>query len=224
MVQQMLREETLFDLSKGPLIRTALLRLSQDQHLLMIAMPRIMCDDRSNGLLLRELTALYAAYAGLTAVATGWTSLYGSAESGMIAAAYQPPLDANSLARLSVVLGNAVPGLAITLRDRHHLQEVPAGIPGEICVAGAGLAQAYLADAATSDARFVTSTAGVRLFRTGELGRYQPDSGIEYLGSAEQYLKHRGHIFCSATSKRRWGVIRRSRIWRSCLRSYAYPI
>ncbi len=51
-----------FDLARGPLIRVALAAFSSDDHLLMITMPHIICDGWSNGVLVRELTALYEAY------------------------------------------------------------------------------------------------------------------------------------------------------------------
>jgi non-ribosomal peptide synthetase component F/thioesterase domain-containing protein len=141
----------------------------------------------------RPAAAAVIEFAGLTGGAMGWASVYGTPESGAIVAAHQPLLDAGSLARLSVALGGAAPGFAIALRDRRW-QEVPGGIPGEICVAGAGLAQGYLDDPTATAERFVTSTAG-RFFRTGALGRYRPDGGIEYLGDPGQNLKQRGFVF-----------------------------
>jgi non-ribosomal peptide synthetase component F/thioesterase domain-containing protein len=141
----------------------------------------------------RPAAAAAIAFAGLTGGAMGWASVYGTPESGAIVAAYQPLLDAGSLARLSVALGGAAPGSAIALRDRRG-REVPSGIPGEIWVAGAGLAQGYLDDPTATAERFVTSRAG-RFFRTGALGRYRPDGGIEYLGDPVEYLKQRGFIF-----------------------------
>ncbi|HXR26100.1 MAG TPA: alpha/beta fold hydrolase, partial [Candidatus Binataceae bacterium] len=142
----------------------------------------------------RPAAAAVIAFAGLTGGAMGWASVYGTPESGAIVAAHQPLLDAGSLARLSIALGGAAPGFAITLRDRRW-QEVPGGIPGEICVAGTGLAQGYLDDFTTTAERFVTSSAGARFFRTGALGRYRSDGSIEYLGDPGQYLKQRGFIF-----------------------------
>jgi hypothetical protein len=51
-----------FDLSRGPLLRLSLLRLSADDHLLCINMHHIICDGWSFGVLFRELSVLYSGY------------------------------------------------------------------------------------------------------------------------------------------------------------------
>jgi amino acid adenylation domain-containing protein len=51
-----------FDLSRGPLLRAALLRLGGEDHLLLFTMHHIISDGWSMGVLVRELTALYEAY------------------------------------------------------------------------------------------------------------------------------------------------------------------
>ncbi len=52
-----------FDLSHGPLMRIALLRLSSAEHILLLTLHHIISDGWSMGIFLRELTILYAAYA-----------------------------------------------------------------------------------------------------------------------------------------------------------------
>jgi hypothetical protein len=52
-----------FDLSRGPLIRVRLLRLSSEDHVLLFTLHHIVCDGWSVGVLVREVSALYAAYA-----------------------------------------------------------------------------------------------------------------------------------------------------------------
>jgi amino acid adenylation domain-containing protein len=58
------REESqhLFDLSEGPLLRASLLRLAQDEHILLLTMHHIVSDGWSIGVFIRELTALYKAF------------------------------------------------------------------------------------------------------------------------------------------------------------------
>ncbi|HEV3050635.1 MAG TPA: amino acid adenylation domain-containing protein, partial [Longimicrobium sp.] len=53
-----------FDLSAGPLFRAALLRLSAEEHVLLLSMHHIVSDGWSMGVLFRELSALYDAYRG----------------------------------------------------------------------------------------------------------------------------------------------------------------
>jgi amino acid adenylation domain-containing protein len=52
-----------FDLHAGPLFRTRLLRLSEDDHVLVLAMHHVVTDGWSMGVLFRELTTLYEAFA-----------------------------------------------------------------------------------------------------------------------------------------------------------------
>ena len=51
-----------FDLAEGPLFRAALLRLGEDDHVLLLGMHHIVTDGWSTGVLFGELAALYAAY------------------------------------------------------------------------------------------------------------------------------------------------------------------
>ena len=53
----------LFDLERGPLLRMRLLRLAPDEHWLVITMHHIVCDGWTSGVLRRELSALYTAFA-----------------------------------------------------------------------------------------------------------------------------------------------------------------
>ncbi|PTL74976.1 non-ribosomal peptide synthetase, partial [Vitiosangium sp. GDMCC 1.1324] len=59
------RQEALrpFDLANGPLLRTSLLRLASDDHVLIVAMHHIVSDGWSMGVLVREVATLYAAFA-----------------------------------------------------------------------------------------------------------------------------------------------------------------
>ena len=51
-----------FDLSHGPLFRALLIRLSQTDHVLILTMHHIVSDGWSMGVLIRELSAIYAAF------------------------------------------------------------------------------------------------------------------------------------------------------------------
>jgi amino acid adenylation domain-containing protein/non-ribosomal peptide synthase protein (TIGR01720 family) len=51
-----------FDLSAGPLLRGALLRLADDEHVLLLTMHHVICDGWSLGVLAREASALYDAF------------------------------------------------------------------------------------------------------------------------------------------------------------------
>lgn len=78
--------------------------------------------------------------------------------------------------------------LDAALRDRPDL------VPGELYIAGTGLAEGYLNDPERTASRFPSHpVTGERLYRTGDLGRYLPDGDIEFLGRADQQVKIRGH-------------------------------
>jgi amino acid adenylation domain-containing protein len=51
-----------FDLAEGPLLRGRLLRVSTDEHVLLLTMHHIVSDARTRTILSRELSALYGAY------------------------------------------------------------------------------------------------------------------------------------------------------------------
>jgi amino acid adenylation domain-containing protein len=56
-----------FDLSRGPLLRAALVRLGREDHLLLFTMHHIVSDGWSRGILVREVASLYDAFSGGTA-------------------------------------------------------------------------------------------------------------------------------------------------------------
>jgi pyochelin synthetase len=74
------------------------------------------------------------------------------------------------------------------------LRDCPDLVPGDLYIAGTGLADGYLNDPGRGAAAFPTRPAtGERLYRTGDLGRYLPNSEIEFLGRRDQQVKIRGH-------------------------------
>ncbi|TCN17538.1 non-ribosomal peptide synthetase [Mesobacillus foraminis] len=71
----------------------------------------------------------------------------------------------------------------------------PVGIPGELCIAGEGLARGYLNQPSLTAERFTDhpSLPGTRIYRTGDLARWQPDGTIEYIGRQDEQVKVRGY-------------------------------
>ncbi|WP_125375794.1 amino acid adenylation domain-containing protein, partial [Streptococcus intermedius] len=67
------------------------------------------------------------------------------------------------------------------------------GVPGELCIAGVGLARGYLNKPELTREKFVTNPYGQgKLYRTGDLARWLPDGNVEYLGRLDDQVKVRG--------------------------------
>ena len=92
-------------------------------------------------------------------------------------------------------IGRPVASFAIYLLGRHQ-ELVPLGVPGEVYVAGVGLARGYLRRPEATAERFVphpwSTAGGERLYRTGDLARYRPDGQVEFVGRIDHQIKLRG--------------------------------
>jgi amino acid adenylation domain-containing protein len=133
-------------------------------------------------------------WASLTGDKVAFYNHYGPTEATVCALTYRT-VDGSELGDSIVPCGFPLPGVRVYVLDRRRRQ-VPAGVPGELFLAGIGLARGYLGDPARTAAVFVPDPfagGGQRMYRTGDLARRRADGRIEFLGRADRQVKIRGH-------------------------------
>ncbi|HYG61537.1 MAG TPA: amino acid adenylation domain-containing protein [Thermoanaerobaculia bacterium] len=119
-------------------------------------------------------------------------NLYGPTEAAIDATFH---VVSEAPAGLSVPIGRPIANLEVYLLSPRGMP-VPAGVAGELCIGGTGLARGYWRRSDQTAERFVphpfSGETGACLYRTGDLARRRPDGAIEYLGRADRQVKVRG--------------------------------
>jgi amino acid adenylation domain-containing protein len=91
-----------------------------------------------------------------------------------------------------VPVGTPIANTTVFVADAYG-EELPCGVPGQLCIAGAGVSLGYLRRPDLTAQRFGTDPVRGRFYRTGDLARWRHDGVLEVLGRTDRQVKLRGH-------------------------------
>lgn len=98
-----------------------------------------------------------------------------------------------------VPIGRPNANMRVYILDE-HMQPTPIGVPGQVYIAGVGVARGYWNRPELTAERFIWwqcpdagANGPIRLYKTGDLGRFLPDGNIEFLGRNDDQIKIRGY-------------------------------
>jgi amino acid adenylation domain-containing protein/non-ribosomal peptide synthase protein (TIGR01720 family) len=139
---------------------------------------------------------------------------YGPTEATVVTTSFQlPPLKEDKLIKLPI--GKPFPNVQVYVLNS-GLQPVPIGVPGELYIGGVGVARGYLNRSGLTQEKFISipptplskgsqcglggfpheqlalGLRGDRLYKTGDLVKYLPNSNLEFIGRVDNQVKIRG--------------------------------
>lgn len=113
-------------------------------------------------------------------------NLYGPTEGTVCATYYHYP---DQLDSQDTLIGSPIQQAQVYVMNDQTYCGI--GIPGELCIGGAGVARGYLNQPELTAKQFV-SVDGQVIYKTGDLGKYRADGSIDYLGRIDHQVKIRG--------------------------------
>ena len=118
---------------------------------------------------------------------------YGPTEATVWATVHRVPEVSSDL---RVPIGRPIPGARVYVLDARG-DPVPIGVPGELVIGGAGVAQGYVHQPALTKAAFepdlLSPESPARRYRTGDRALWRPDGTLDILGRVDTQVKIRGY-------------------------------
>jgi amino acid adenylation domain-containing protein len=143
---------------------------------------------------------------------------YGPTEATICATYYR----CTGAEQTSIPLGKPIANYTVYIIDRQTNERFcPVGVPGELCISGAGVTRGYLNNPELTAEKFLATdehgqtrttfnksfcggpggdffkksplTVGDKIYKTGDLARWQPGGNIEFLGRIDRQIKIRGY-------------------------------
>ncbi len=133
----------------------------------------------------------YDTWAGLNGGRVKLLNTYGPTEGTIIATSFDP--SGGFLHDHDFPIGTPLHNVNIYILDS-SLKPLPVNVPGELYIAGIGVARGYLNQPILTDEKFLPSPfiAGERMYRTGDRARWLRDGNLEYIGRVDSQVKVRG--------------------------------
>jgi len=118
-------------------------------------------------------------------------SLGGATEASIWSIIY--PIEESTLNLKSIPYGSPMVNQRWHIKDKIG-RDCPDWVPGQLYIAGQGLAQGYWQDPQKTTEQFIDdANTNERLYRTGDLGRYFPDGTIQFIGRVDYQVKIQGN-------------------------------
>ena len=115
-------------------------------------------------------------------------NLYGPTECAVDVTYYDCTSDEDD----PIPIGKPIANTQIYILDK-HLQSVPIGVTGELCIAGTNVGQGYLNNLELTAEKFIDNPFGEgKLYRTGDLAYWRDDGNIVFAGRKDFQLKLNG--------------------------------